>query len=110
MPDPKRIRLSRKKGFKLPKNAVNVARPGKWGNPFIVGKHGTRAECVKMFKHLCCNLMVMNVDTDCIKAQQRFLKHAPKHIHELKGKDIACWCALDGKPCHGDALLQLANN
>ena len=110
MPDPKRIRLSRKKGFKLPKNAVNVARPGKWGNPFIVGKHGTREECVKMFKHLCCNLMVMNVDTDCIKAQQRFLKHAPKHIHELKGKDIACWCALDGKPCHGDALLQLANN
>lgn len=23
--------------------------------------------------------------------------------------NVACWCALDGKPCHGDVLLEVAN-
>jgi hypothetical protein len=27
---------------------------------------------------------------------------------ELRGKDLACWCALD-EPCHGDVLLEIAN-
>lgn len=26
----------------------------------------------------------------------------------LRGKDLACWCAL-GDPCHADVLLELAN-
>jgi hypothetical protein len=29
-----------------------------------------------------------------------------KHRHELKGKNLACWCPLDA-PCHADALLNL---
>jgi Domain of unknown function (DUF4326) len=28
-------------------------------------------------------------------------------LHELKGKDLLCWCAP--KPCHGDVLLEFAN-
>jgi hypothetical protein len=28
-------------------------------------------------------------------------------IHELRGKDLVCWCKPD--PCHGDLLLRLAN-
>jgi len=27
---------------------------------------------------------------------------------ELRGKNLACWCALD-QPCHADVLLELAN-
>lgn len=27
---------------------------------------------------------------------------------ELRGHDLACWCAL-GQPCHADVLLELAN-
>ena len=34
---PERIQLRRTKGWKKPENAVNVARPTKWGNPFRVG-------------------------------------------------------------------------
>ena len=30
------------------------------------------------------------------------------NIHELKGRDLACWCAA-GCPCHADVLLELAN-
>ncbi len=27
---------------------------------------------------------------------------------ELAGRDLACWCPLDG-PCHADVLLEVAN-
>jgi hypothetical protein len=33
MPD--RIRLERTKGWRLPEGAVRVARPTRWGNPFV---------------------------------------------------------------------------
>lgn len=29
-------------------------------------------------------------------------------LAELRGKNLACWCALD-QPCHADVLLELAN-
>jgi hypothetical protein len=29
------------------------------------------------------------------------------HRDQLKGKNLACWCALD-EPCRGDALLRFA--
>ena len=32
---PKRIQRKRTKDWKMPKNAVYVGRPGKWGNPFF---------------------------------------------------------------------------
>jgi hypothetical protein len=28
---------------------------------------------------------------------------------ELKGRDLACWCSLDG-PCHADVLIEIANS
>ena len=31
-----------------------------------------------------------------------------RHLHELRGKNLACWCKLD-EPCHADVLLKLAN-
>ncbi len=30
------------------------------------------------------------------------------HIHELRGRDLACPCK-PGAPCHADVLLELAN-
>lgn len=37
MTRPQRIRLSRTAGWRLPPNAVSVARPSRWGNPFRLG-------------------------------------------------------------------------
>jgi len=33
---------------------------------------------------------------------------AERAKRELRGKNLACWCPLDG-PCHADALLEVAN-
>jgi hypothetical protein len=32
-----------------------------------------------------------------------------QHVHELRGKNLACWCK-PGEPCHADVLLELANS
>ena len=37
----------------------------------------------------------------------RFVAHQLP-VHELAGKDICDWCAVD-QPCHGDVLLERAN-
>jgi hypothetical protein len=105
---PKRIRLSRSKGWRLPPNTVNVARPGPLGNPFVVGIDGTRAECVKLCALLCAGIFCLTCKAE-IEAQRRFRTELDRRIDELRGQDIGCWCALDGLPCHGDVILALAN-
>ena len=39
MTEPKRIQLSRTKGWRKPEGAVVVSRPTKWGNPFGYRTH-----------------------------------------------------------------------
>jgi hypothetical protein len=75
----------------MPDNTVSVSRPGKWGNPFRVGRDGTAAECLELFKLLDWPAEVL--------AEMRA---------ELRGRNLACWCKV-GDPCHGDVLLRLAN-
>jgi Domain of unknown function (DUF4326) len=109
MTHPKRIRLSRAKGWRLPSNTINVARPGKFGNPFVVGKDGTRSECVGLFAHLLAG-MVPITSGDGLPDNINRRKYVMANLHRLRGMDLACWCALDGKTCHADVLLKLANN
>jgi hypothetical protein len=73
----------------IPKDAVYVGRPSKWGNPYVIGKDGTREEVIAKYKNW-------------------LLRAGPvDQLHELRGKDLVCWCAPQG--CHGDVLLDLAN-
>jgi Domain of unknown function (DUF4326) len=79
-----------KKVTGVPDGAVYIGRPGKWGNPFVIGSHGTRAEVVAKYRaYLLGNRALMAA------------------LPELTGKDLVCWCAPDA--CHGDVLLELAN-
>lgn len=113
MSAPKRIQLRRTKGWRKPHGAIVVARPTKWGNPYIV--HNSPDPLLGCDKH----------DDECVPdavmAVERF-RHAilwpisgqplvpcPDDIRrELRGQDLACWCPLD-HPCHADVLLELAN-
>jgi hypothetical protein len=75
----------------IPAGSVFIGRPSKWGNPFIIGKDGTRTEVIAKYKN-----WIMN--------QPELLSDAKK---ELKGKDLVCYCSP--KKCHGDILLEIAN-
>lgn len=91
--EPRRLQLSRKKGFRLPAGAVVVSRPTKWGNPYKPGKL-TRAQAVARYRR---DLMAGKLRVGAADARK-----------ELRGHDLACWCSLDG-PCHADVLLEVAN-
>ena len=109
---PIRVQLSRKKGWRMPPNTVNVARPGKWGNPCVVGKHGSRADCVRWHKFALAGIHVLGMKCDdgewLTDKLIAYAKMARRNIRYLRGKNLACWCALD-QPCHADILLELAN-
>ena len=94
----------------MPANAINVARPGKWGNPFVVGRDGTRAQCVAKFVVLQQGFIALGdtVDPEVQLAMWQRLRSLHS-IEQLRGKDLACWCPLDSAPCHADVLLHLAN-
>ena len=99
---PVRLQLSRRAGFNLQQlscgqnglPAARVSRPGKWGNPLVVGTPGlpNAAEAVKRFR---LELLLR-------------LSKDPDLLEPLRKKNLACWCQL-GEPCHADVLLDLAN-
>jgi Domain of unknown function (DUF4326) len=105
---PKRIQLRRVKGWRLPENAVSVARPGPWGNPFVIGRDGTREECMALYAALLAG-EVCETAAAPVARQRKVQAHVAAHIAALRGKDLACWCRLDGRPCHADVLLRRAN-
>ena len=88
---PKRIQRKRTKGWRMPPNTVYVGRGSKWGNPFFKNRCGRKTAIIHYRHYIFARIKLGNVD-----------------IKELKGKNLACWCALD-KPCHADILLEIAN-
>lgn len=61
-----------------------------WGNPYIIGKDGTREEVIAKYR------------TYIMGSEEHM-----KRISELEGKILGCWCTP--APCHGDVLVDLAN-
>lgn len=75
---------------KKEKYDVYIGRPSKWGNPYQIGKDGTREECIRKYKAW---LLLQNV--------------LLQDLQDLRGKTLGCWCSP--LPCHGDVLVELAN-
>ena len=120
---PQRIQLRRTKGWRLrdvSPNAIVVARPSKWGNPFTLAD-ATEAEysnprraCVS---HYRAWLEMHNAYPDQFDVgRMSFNRHwVLARIHTIRGHDLACWCPLvDANgvrvPCHADILLKIANS
>lgn len=75
---------------KREKYDIYIGRPSKWGNPFEIGKDGSREDVIQKYQ-------------DWILTQDHLLLSVP----ELKDKVLGCWCAPEA--CHGDILLKLLN-
>ena len=69
---------------------VYIGRPSKWGNPFVIGKDGSRDEVIAKYEAW-------------LISQPALIANLP----ELAGKTLGCWCAPFA--CHGDVLSRLAN-
>lgn len=107
-----RVQLSRRKGWSLPVNTVVVTRgPGKrWGNPWRVGEPGIpdAAEAVRRFRVATMGFMSNGSFCPPRSAPDSYIGCIIASAHELRGKNLACWCPLDS-PCHADVLLEIAN-
>lgn len=75
----------------IPPGAAYIGRSGKWGNPFVIGKDGNRAEVIAKYRAW------LLARPDMVEVARR----------ELAGKDLVCFCAPQA--CHGDVLLEVAN-
>ena len=70
---------------------IYIGRPSKWGNPFRIGKDGSREHVIQKYR-------------DWILANSNLMAQLPL---ELKGKTLGCWCKPNA--CHGDVLAELAD-
>jgi len=93
-PKPVRIQLSRRKGFRLPADTIVVARPSRWGNPFRAENASERPRMVERYRKWFGSAAAKSLRAEAISC--------------LCGRNLACWCPLDG-PCHGDVLLAYVN-
>ena len=69
---------------------VYIGRPSQWGNPFVIGKDGTREQVIQKYRNW-------------FMTQPSLLAALP----ELTGRTLGCWCAPAA--CHGDVLAELAD-
>jgi hypothetical protein len=75
----------------IPRGSIYIGRPSPFGNPFEIGRDGTREEVIEKF-------------TSWIYGHPDLMARVKS---ELRGKDLVCFC--HPRPCHGDVLLKIAN-
>jgi len=75
---------------KREENDVYIGRGSKWGNPFRIGAHGSRAEVIAKYEEYLLSS-----------------PHLLTALPELRGKNLVCFCAP--LPCHGDVLKKYVN-
>lgn len=106
----------------MPANTVSVARPGLWGNPFYVSRWRDADSCVALFRDSVQGIWNPATSAHLPDAWNGYREHTDWHaawhqrancspadqLGDLRGRNLACWCAL-GASCHADVLLQLAN-
>jgi len=73
---------------KKEKYDVYIGRGSIWGNPFHIGKDGSRNEVIAKYKKY-------------ILADKSLMKELPN----LQGKTLGCWCKP--RACHGDVLVEI---
>jgi len=69
---------------------IYIGRGSKWGNPYRIGKDGTREDVIAQYRER------MNYHPELRDA-----------LPELKGKVLGCFCKP--LPCHGDVLAEMVD-
>jgi hypothetical protein len=111
---PIRLQLSRKKGWRMPENTVKVDRSTPWGNPYATHKNGySKENDFWLHRSALIDDDTPLSDSDIGEQAAKWRTWVRANIHELRGKNLACWCRLpepyDRDKCHAATLLELAN-
>lgn len=129
--EPKRLRLSRAKGYQKPEGAIVVSRPSRWGNPIRITPERSERDGRRMYRvhgspmDISGGPSYNDIETARYFAAKFFewdllndrYGDAYPSIDEirrqLEGKDLCCWCPLPGPRqvdwCHAAVLLRIVN-
>ncbi len=129
---PVRVQRRRVKGWRMPENTVFVGRGTVFGNALSTC---TLPHNCALRPCACCDDATDGRNWCCVSAYREYLTSGVEgrpsttglfryaldamagyptrtklvaRLPALRGKNLACWCALD-QPCHADVLLELAN-
>jgi hypothetical protein len=69
---------------------VYIGRGSSFGNPFKVGKDGTRKEVIEKYREWFYKKL----------RNERF----SREVNKLRGKRLGCFCKPE--PCHGDVIVE----
>jgi hypothetical protein len=134
---PVRVQRQRTKGWRMPPDTVYVGRGTVFGNPCGCAmpygcpssplfEHFAWADdkgnvdplrcCVAVYRHYVeTGLRNEPTSTGRLSFAAEGLAGYPNRkrlieaLPRLRGKNLACWCALD-RPCHADVLLEIVKS
>ncbi len=75
----------------IPSGVTYIGRGSPWGNDFHIGKHGTRAEVIELFR-------------EDLKRRIRIGEVTLEALASLYNKPLLCHCCPEA--CHGDVLIK----
>lgn len=74
---------------------VYIGRGSLWGNPYVIGKHGSREFVIACYKDWFLTKLA---------GDPKFREET----HKLRGKVLGCFCKP--KPCHGDIIAKFLDD
>lgn len=82
----------RARGWRMAADGVSCTRPGRWGNPYIVGRDGDAQDCVERFQRLLTK-------PSLAEFLPGFLAPLVARYRQHGSITLYCYCTLDA-PCH----------
>jgi len=77
---------------------IYVGRPSALGNPFVIGRDGTREEVIAKYKEW---LIAQPPESPA----KRNLQHLRDLVKDRGALILSCWCAP--LPCHADVIAEM---
>src|SRR5262245_45322412 len=109
---PRRVQLSRAKGWRMPANTVKVDRTTPFGNPFSIKDYG-HDKAVTLHHAWITGHLTERLPGKTLQMLERKRQEVLAALPSLRGKNLACWCRLpepgQADNCHAATLLELAN-
>lgn len=76
-----------------------IGRPSPLGNPFAIGRDGTRDEVIAKYREWLYPLLDESKPSQALTEMNRLTD-----LYEKQDITLVCWCAPQA--CHGDVLAQ----
>ena len=97
--------VSKRRGYRKQDGDVYVGRPTEWGNPFEIGKHGTRDEVIRKFDEWISGERT-HPTTGQLMTQAEY-ERMMRNLYNAGPRRLVCWCAPSA--CHASVLIEHLN-